>query len=89
MMDAQAYTFMLDFIPLTDCVHEQNPTFADLLQRKALDAIVAGTPSSADLDALHSLLRLSCDLGYIDADVLRYLETQLERVAAVAARTGS
>ncbi len=80
-MDEQLYAFLLDFIPLTDCVHEQNPTFADALQRAALDAITSGKVQLEHLERLRLLLQLCCDLGYIDADVLRYLERQLTRIA--------
>jgi hypothetical protein len=68
------YPFLLDFIPLTENIGDENRVLADVLQRTALGLL---RPENEE-QYLELLLQLCCDLGYMDPDVATYLKRHLQ-----------
>jgi hypothetical protein len=68
------YTFLLDFIPLTENIAAENRVLADIMQRTAMKLL----KPECDEQYLETLLQLCCDLGYMDPDVASYLKRHLQ-----------
>jgi hypothetical protein len=73
------YEFLLDFFPLTDVVQEQNRILGERLQLLGVELLLGEHPAQ-HLKQLDLLLCLSHDLGYIEHEVLQYLQKGLRKV---------
>jgi len=72
--------FLLDFLPFTDELYSLNPVFAHILQDVALQLLFTLEPKQ-QVRVLERMLQLTEQLGYLDAEVVQYLQRGLLSIA--------